>query len=201
MGKNTGGVRPAKVCVLRSASGWLSHEAFHTNRADNLTVFSLQKLRMPILKKLFFFNVCDMWCLIYEKVCIWLKSHLVAHLLFTEKCKTVWHGHLLGKPELSGCVRLCNLRDNCLEHLCKHASRPDTSLSTEETKQSLSSGTPGTVPTKCNKPQQQNPQKKNPERAVINKSQWFYACFILSVRDNINTKMIMKVIFMFLTLV
>lgn len=47
-GKTTGGMRPAKVCILRSARGWLSHEAFYTNR-DPTTIFSLLKLRIPVL--------------------------------------------------------------------------------------------------------------------------------------------------------
>lgn len=73
-------MRPAKVFVLKSASGWLSRGAFHTNRDPTMTVFSLLKLRIPALKKLFKKSVCDLWCLIYEKACIQLKSNLVMHL-------------------------------------------------------------------------------------------------------------------------
>lgn len=74
-------MRPAKVCILRSASGWLSHEAFHTNRDPTTTAFSFLKPRIPVLKKkptqntkkLFLKNVCELWCLIYEEAYIQLK--------------------------------------------------------------------------------------------------------------------------------
>ena len=40
-GKTTWGVEPAKICILRSAGGWLSHKAFHTNHDLTTTVVFL----------------------------------------------------------------------------------------------------------------------------------------------------------------